>query len=384
VSSIIHELLTKQDTKNMHILDKIDDFALFAKNILNSDDVIVWFEDKEEEKFWSYHKHHRISLDRNRFYEILENQFEEYIYRCEKQEFIDELQEFIKIGEITNTMFHSISCKNDNYHIVVQIVNLHDGIINFSRSIEDVVQILSLFISQTIKMQDISDLMKYYHEEQEKAFQKQKTVIKNEFQNSPIFKTKVFYEPSDILSGDSYSILKAGNGDVLVYIIDAMGHGIAPSLTAYSLSAIVQQRIKNSSDFGDLMQTLLDNSQYILTDEEQLTCGFFWFSNDLKTVDYVVAGMYAPLILDGDEVISAKANNIPFMNFAFDFTISRIDLNNFKRFMIFTDGLVEDTQDLNVELDRMLKDNEYQDEVMSRLDEMELEDDTTIVILEKR
>ena len=139
---------------------------------------------------------------------------------------------------------------------------------------------------------------------------------------------------SDILSGDSYSIYQTSNGDILIFLLDAMGHGITPSLTAYSVSAIIQQKIKTNPTFNVLMTDLIDNLQYILTDEEQLTCGFFWFSHDLKKVDYVVAGMYAPQLLDGEKMISIKSNNIPFMNFTFDFKISRIQIANFQKFLL--------------------------------------------------
>jgi serine/threonine protein phosphatase PrpC len=158
-----------------------------------------------------------------------------------------------------------------------------------------------------------------------------------------------------------------------------MGHGIASSLTSYSISAIIQQKVRAVSNFKELMESILDNVQYILTDEEQLTCGFFWFKEDLSAVEYVVAGMYAPMLLDGEKIVLAKANNIPFMNFAFDVSITTIELNDFKRFLIFTDGLVEDTKDLDVDLERLIIEDDYIQDVFKKLNEMELEDDTTII-----
>ena len=132
------------------------------------------------------------------------------------------------------------------------------------------------------------------------------------------------------------------------------------------------------------MEVVLDNVQYILTDEEQLTCGFFWFKKDFSQVEYVVAGMYAPMILDEDKIIQAKANNIPFMNFAFDFNISTIELNDFKKFLIFTDGLVEETESLNINLEKLLQDDTYTKDSFEKLSFMNLEDDTTIIKLSKK
>jgi serine phosphatase RsbU (regulator of sigma subunit) len=373
-----------EESANFHIFEKIDNISRFTKNILNCDEVIVWFDNSKEDKFWSYHDNHQISVNRTKLLNILDDKTEKYIYKTENSQFINKLEELIALGSIENTLFHKIGIENNKYTVFVQIVNFHGGVKDFSRNIDDLIEILSFFISQTIKMEDISKIADYYHDEQEKAFKKQKTVIKNEFKSSSIFNTEIFYRASDILSGDTYSLLKAKNGDFLIYLIDAMGHGIAPSLTAYSLSAIIQQKIKNSSNFHDIMETVLDNVQYILTDEEQLTCGFFWFSSNLQKVDYVVAGMYAPLILDGDETVSVKANNIPFMNFAFDFTISTIELKNFKKMLIFSDGLVEETEDLNIEPEQFLKDSKYRKESLDILYKTNLEDDTTVLFFEKR
>jgi hypothetical protein len=371
------------DSKNCHVFKKIDDISKFTKSILNCDEVIVWFENIDNGKFWSYHNGHQISVDKKKFDKFIYQKLDKYIYRSEDENFVEKLQNFIQIGLIENTLFHNINCQSCLYKTFVQVINLKDGVSNISKSVNDVVEILSFFVSQTVKIEDVSQTATYYKEEQERAFNKQKTVIKNDFQNSSIFKTETFYRASDILSGDSYSFLKAKNGDFMIYLIDAMGHGIAPSLTAYSLSAIIQQKIKNSSNFNDIMVNLLDNAQYILTDEEQLTCGFFWFSSDLKKVDYVVAGMYAPLILDGDEIISAKANNIPFMNFAFDLNISTIELQDFKKILLFSDGLIED-EDLEIDPKSILVDKSLREDIFRNLETTSLEDDTTILFLEKR
>ena len=223
----------------------------------------------------------------------------------------------------------------------------------------------------------------YFFEEQQKAYLKIRKVINNDLEDDENFEIDIFYQPSDILNGDSYSIYKATNGDILVYVIDAMGHGIVPSFTSYSISAIVNRKMRTVANFHELMSEVISNLQYILTDEEQLTCGFFWFSKDFKKVEYVVAGMYAPKILDSGKIISAKANNIPFMNFSFDFTITTVDLEKFESFLIFTDGLVENSEDLGVDLEKILRERGYFGNLRERLKIIDLDDDTTVITLRK-
>ena len=223
----------------------------------------------------------------------------------------------------------------------------------------------------------------YFFEEQQKAYLKIRKVINNDLEDDENFEIDIFYQPSDILNGDSYSIYKATNGDILVYVIDAMGHGIVPSFTSYSISAIVNRKMRTVANFHELMSEVISNLQYILTDEQQLTCGFFWFSKDFKKVEYVVAGMYAPKILDSGKIISAKANNIPFMNFAFDFNITTLEFEKFENFLIFTDGMIEDSQDFEINFEKMLKDKKYLQTLFKKLQILHLEDDTTILSLRK-
>lgn len=334
----------------LQVLEKIEKISALTQDILDAENITVWFKNSEDNNFWSFDDDKKIFSD-NSYFENISTTEDRFIEKIES--------------------------KSNNEFVILDIIGIKNK--NFES-----IEILSLFVSQAIETKDVLAVAKYYLNEQNKAYSKQKFVIQNDLTHSNDFDVKTFYKPSDILNGDSYSIYKTINGDIFAYVIDAMGHGIGPSLTAYSISAIIQQQIRVSNNFNNLMESLLDNIQYILTDEEQITCGFFWFSKDLSKVEYVVAGMYAPMILDGDKIISAKANNIPFMNFAFDFSITTIELADFKRFMIFTDGLVEDTQELNISLEKMMNDEVYYENITKELNLMHLEDDTTILKFSKK
>jgi hypothetical protein len=376
-----------KDFKDLQIFEAVENVVLFTKKMVNAESVVIWFEDEERDSFWSYQEKVQIFLQKDIIEPLLGDRINLYLTKDSHLGFISELEKLpfhSKIENIKNVMFYRVFCEKANASILIECLNINSLDVPVKKDLNEILNILSMFVVQTIKIKDISTLAKYYFEEQEKAYIKQKTVIQNDLESSSSISVSIFYEPSDILNGDTYSIYRTSNGDILVYLIDAMGHGIAPSLTAYSVSAIIQHKIKSSPTFHELMESILDNIQYILTDEEQLTCGFFWFSNDLSKVDYVVAGMYAPMILDGEKVISAKANNIPFMNFAFDFSITTIELKDFQKFLMFTDGLIEDTQDLEVDIDRILKDDFYSEDIFNKLSGIDLEDDTTIIKLSRK
>jgi len=380
------ESFIKKYFKEFKAFEVVEDAVAFINNILNPDKIIVWFEDKNSNRFWSSINNTQIFLEKGFIEHILKNQDSQFVDRENDLKTILNIRKLAHHSQdaIHNVMFHKIFCNNYRGFIIIEILNISNENLNFKDNLQNLLKTISLFITQNIKMKDILKVTNYFFEEQKRAFAKQTKIIQNDLEHSNILDVNIFYKPSDILNGDSYSIHKTQMGDIFVYIIDAMGHGIASSLTAYSISAVIQNRIRNSNSFSDLMNNLLDNIQYILTDEEQLTCGLFWFSQDFSKVEYVVAGMYAPMILDGDEVILAKANNIPFMNFAFDVDITTIELKNFKKFLIFTDGLVEDTQDLKIELEKLLKDDSYTEDIFKKLSVIDLEDDTTIIKLSKR
>jgi len=385
------ENLVVKEFKEVDILEAIDSVKLFTKFVVDVELVIVWLEsvdsdDKKKDSFWSFNEDEKnVYLDRTIIDKHINRDNSTTILNSEED--LNEFQPVLSrfgILDISSVAIKSIKTPQYKEKMILQLINKRNDSKKFEEKDIESIKLASLFATQTLQIKNISALAKYYFDEQKRAYDKQKTIIHNDFISSDEFKVDVFYQPSDILSGDSYSLYKTANGDILIYIVDAMGHGISPSLTAYSTSSIIKHSIKSSASFNELMTNLLDNIQNILTDEEQLTCGFFWFSKDLKEVQYIVAGMYPPLLLDGDKIISTKANNIPFMNFAIDFSITTIELKDFKKLLIYTDGLVEDTQEIDVNVERLLLNDGYVDEVFGKLEYLDLEDDTTILRFSKR
>ncbi len=380
---IIESFISK-DFRDYQLVDTIRNIQICAGGILNTENILIWFESEEDrEKYWSYIDKSKIYLEKSKIDPLLGENRTVLISEENNREVLEELKKAPYYPEkVENLLFY----RYKSYYtvIVIEIINFNNHKVRWTKDISQLFSILSLFITQTVKMKNVSEIVNYYFQEQEKAYQKQTKILQNDLESIQNLDIDIFYKPSDILSGDSYSMYTTQTGDIFVYVVDAMGHGIAPSLTAYSISAVIKNKIKSSNSFNELMGVILDNIQYILTDEEQLTCGLFWFKSDFSEVQYVVAGMYPPMILDGDSVVLAKANNIPFMNFAFDFNISTVKLTDFKSFLIFTDGLVEDSEDLGIDLDRLLRDREYLQKSFEKLDFMNLEDDTTIIRISKK
>jgi hypothetical protein len=384
----------KNSIKSSHeinALEAIESVILFTEFITDSETCLIWFDGIDSIWTQSQFSNEKLLIakeDNLKICEYLEkNNFliwSKDKHKSEIKKINSILIENLEITDIESVIFTKIT---NNKQEKVGYISIFNKKGNFSKEFTEYdfqpLEIASLFASQTLNTRNLSLLTNYYIHEQEKAHEKQKTVVFNDFENSEKFATHIFYKSSDILSGDIYSLYRTKNNETFIFVADAMGHGIAPSLTSFSVATTVKQNIINSNNLSELLEKVMDNLQHILSDEEQLSCSFFWFNKNFSQVEYVIAGMYAPLILDGDEIISIRSNNIPFMNFSYDFTIGIKNINKFKSLLIYTDGIVEDTQDLEIDINKLLLDNNYLKKSFSELEHIELEDDTTVLKFEK-
>ena len=208
----------------------------------------------------------------------------------------------------------------------------------YSKNTKRLDKIIHLSDRQQDTLQKLNEQAK---NEQEMAHRKQKAMIANDFEDDENFDIKIVYLAADILSGDAYSLHKTRCGGAFVYLIDAMGHGLLPSLTSFALASFVKQAILQVDNLGQMLSRLSYLFETMLSDGEQLSGAFFWFSPDFKEVSYAMAGMYPAAILDGESVLQFRSNNPPAMNFMPNWNPQTIELGDFKKLLLYSDGLVE-------------------------------------------
>jgi len=224
--------------------------------------------------------------------------------------------------------------------------------------------------------------LQYETEEKRLGHQKQKAMIVNELEGEEAYDIYVIYLAADVLSGDSYSIHKTKDGGVFLYLIDAMGHGLLPALTSFSFSSFVKQAVLQVDNMQEMMDKLSLAFEAILGDCEQLSGAFFWFDADFKEVTYSMAGMYPALILDGCTIVELSSNNIPAMNFCSELKCETLKLQEFKKLVVFSDGLLEGRL-IGQQEQKDLTQKEFLESVHSRAQNSQLEDDLTVVYFEK-
>jgi serine phosphatase RsbU (regulator of sigma subunit) len=268
---------------------------------------------------------------------------------------------------------------------VFQAINKLNEESQFTKEDSKLFKIAISYISNILDVDHLAEENKYFIEEQTKAAQKQQMMLVNELENHEKVNTYIFFKPYDYLSGDSYSLHLAPDGSFLFYVLDAMGHGIVPSFTCLSVLSFVKKALNMELSFQELANEFGKSLEYILSDMEQLSASFFHLDKDFKYIEYFSAGMYPTLVQDGDKVHHLKANNIPFMNFFLSIKVDRVELEDFKKVLVYSDGITEDTRyyvdkdDMEIMLDIDILRNYF--EVIK---DKKMDDDVTAVMIEKK
>jgi len=151
----------------------------------------------------------------------------------------------------------------------------------------------------------------------------------------------VLYQPSDILSGDFYSLYKMQNGAIFAYLIDGQGHGVSPALTVFAISSMLNQFVYQMPSMDQLIQKLYPDAKNFLGDCEQLSYIMLMIAPDKKSLTYASGGMYPFFVKTANKTIKVKANNTPFMNFSDTPTCQTIAIDNWESIMLYTDGIIE-------------------------------------------
>jgi SNF2 family DNA or RNA helicase len=98
-----------------------------------------------------------------------------------------------------------------------------------------------------------------------------------------------------------------------------------------------------------------------------------------------MAGMYPAILQDFNRTIELKSNNPPIMNFSQRIFIDEIELKYFKKLLIYSDGLVENENEIiNYTEIKTLLNPFILERTMDTIRQKELDDDITILYFEDR
>jgi DNA-binding response OmpR family regulator len=195
------------------------------------------------------------------------------------------------------------------------------------------------------------------------------------------------YKPKDVLSGDSYSIRTVGVGRVLVFLIDAMSKGLSASFTAHLVTAFANYLIDRERDnfsFGPFVGEFQQFIRRNLHEEEPLSASLALMDLKKGVMDYALFSM-PPLYLQTtqDEVLKLNGCAMPIMRGTREVELRQAPLQQCKKLLICSDGLLDPASDEHFEQDfaassfRNMLYNRFIDRVG------DIRDDLTMIFLRK-
>jgi len=235
-------------------------------------------------------------------------------------------------------------------------------------------------VTELLKLNRDMEELHYYNQKQE---QRARVKLEAGIVNDASLECQVLYHPSDVLSGDFYSIYKRDDGSIFIYMLDGQGHGISPALTVFAISSMMNQAIYTVENLRELVEQLSPNIQGFLGEIEQLSYTMLMISPDKKSVSYASAGMYPSLMKIGKKVIRLKANNTPFMNFSPIPDVSTLDIGEWDSLIIYSDGLVEheNLEIAHISPEYLLNNPHSLNSTIQEISSHQFNDDVTIIHL---
>lgn len=165
------------------------------------------------------------------------------------------------------------------------------------------------------------------------------------------WQVEVFYKSLDIVSGDTYTCRTLDNGNVVIFIADAMGKGVSAAITSLVSVSLTNYIIKHhdsnkcissEEEIRFIAEQCVSFMRENLVEDEVLCAIFAYF--DFKENKLQYASFSMPRILiqtTTGSIEKLPSNNLPIMPYVVDIAIDSVDLSNVSKVALFTDGIVE-------------------------------------------
>jgi CheY-like chemotaxis protein/anti-sigma regulatory factor (Ser/Thr protein kinase) len=262
---------------------------------------------------------------------------------------------------ITGSMDLALLVKAINLGVTYFIAKPIDRLVLLKTVARITGSIVSERLFQKSKEQEI-ELMhyreRYNTHQQEAAFRKELNIIMNDIGVHSLTLTGpddeqqtwiagILYAPLDIMSGDSYSIRKLHDNSIILFVTDAMGKGLAASVTSMLSTSFLNTRIDAAIsaaafDFHDVVGDYLDYIRKILLDEEVLSVAILHIGATCATMDAAIFSMPPVIVHRTDAGVGRiRSNNPPVSKYLNGFNTDRHDLTKVNRILVHSDGLNE-------------------------------------------
>ena len=202
------------------------------------------------------------------------------------------------------------------------------------------------------QLKELEDKHIYNSYQEDLGFAKELNILRNDFYYQMVDSEEVLlidflYHPLDVMSGDAYCARRIDEHTTFYLMLDGMGKGVSASLSAMIMTSFVNHMVDKmlSIDDFDLSILVHETMEYIkpvLLDEEALAIDYIVIDNNDNMLYYAKFAMPSLLMQNSKkEIIKLKSNNPPLCKYQPTFNISSYDISDIQKFLIYTDGIVE-------------------------------------------
>lgn len=149
------------------------------------------------------------------------------------------------------------------------------------------------------------------------------------------------YEPATEVGGDLYDIVLLPGGRTLLFVADAMGHGVQAALVVSTVKATLAAHLDAADDLPRLLSRL-DEAIARLFDDRFVTAAACVVDPHARCLHYALAG-HPPLLVAGPGGVTAlEAGGLPLgTSLGWGFRGDRIELPEHASLLLYSDGLIE-------------------------------------------
>jgi len=208
-------------------------------------------------------------------------------------------------------------------------------------------------VAEQARQQEV-ELLQYrnrYHSlQQELAQAKERHIVNNLFETQYLqhadhggWLVDLLQQPRDIMSGDSYSVVRTNDNTLLLFLADAMGHGLSASVTSMLATAFFNYAVQGYSsgelEFAALATSVMNFAAQNLLEDEVFSGLVLELDPQRKSVQLASCGMPALLLARNGRVERIRGANPPVSAFLPPLQLQRINLDGVSDILLATDGL---------------------------------------------
>ncbi len=208
-------------------------------------------------------------------------------------------------------------------------------------------------VAEQARKQEV-ELLKYrnrYHSQQEElAKAKEHHIAGNLLENQYMqaneaggWLVNLLQQSRDIMSGDSYSVIPTADNRLLLFLADAMGHGLSASVTSMLTTAFFNHSATGCAcghlGFAHLASSTMRFAMRNLLEDEVFSSLVMELDPALQVIRFASCGMPALLLVRNGQVERLRGLNPPVSAFSPPIQLQEFSLEGVRDILLATDGL---------------------------------------------